>query len=288
MLRRQSWRPVRYGLHVRADFQDARIARTIIYAGAGHPSSLLFQRHARKVVQLSENGLFIGPIPLDVRPTRTSRFPFRVAISCFSTRRPHRGMWTGWPGGWPSERLEHLLLDTEDLEPAEFVEELFQKISTPAQRDDLTVVLAQFGLEDVQWVCRSTISAPSVLVLLVILTHTDDPAAADQEHRRSGRRSAHRGQAAKALPGTLEPDCVRYRGGDRRRDLYDNRNCRSRSAFDDSVCPQRSATRFDFARQLRGIGDRPPGRGTRPYACPLYWSRSPADSRLSATRNWPR
>lgn len=38
-------------------------ARTIIYAGAGHPSSLLFQRHARKVVQLSENGLFIGPFP---------------------------------------------------------------------------------------------------------------------------------------------------------------------------------------------------------------------------------
>jgi hypothetical protein len=30
------------------------------------------------------------------------------------------------------------------LAPYEFVEELFRKISTPSQQDDLTVVLAQF------------------------------------------------------------------------------------------------------------------------------------------------
>ncbi len=55
----------------------------------------------------------------------------------------------------------------------------------------------------------------------------------------------------------------------------------------DSVCPERAAARFDSAWQRRGIDDRAARGGTRPYTCPSFWSRSRADSRLSAMRNWP-
>ena len=118
-------------------------ARTIIYAGAGHPSSLLFQRHARKVVQLSENGLFIGPFPNATYSNISVPFQGGDKLLLYTDGIIEACGPDGREFG--RERLEHLLLDTEDLEPAEFVEELFQKISTPAQQDDLTVVLAQFG-----------------------------------------------------------------------------------------------------------------------------------------------
>ena len=42
------------------------------------------------------------------------------------------------------ERLGNFLRGAQGLDPAEFIEQLFQRISTPAQQDDLTVVLAQF------------------------------------------------------------------------------------------------------------------------------------------------
>ena len=118
-------------------------ARTIIYAGAGHPSSLLFQRHARKVVQLSENGLFIGPFPNATYSNISVPFQSGDKLLLYTDGIIEACGPDGREFG--RERLEHLLLDTEDLEPAEFVEELFQKISTPTQQDDLTVVLAQFG-----------------------------------------------------------------------------------------------------------------------------------------------
>jgi serine phosphatase RsbU (regulator of sigma subunit) len=38
-------------------------AQMITYAAAGHPPSLLFRRNTGGVMQLAENGLFIGPFP---------------------------------------------------------------------------------------------------------------------------------------------------------------------------------------------------------------------------------
>ncbi|MGC2662415.1 MAG: SpoIIE family protein phosphatase, partial [Bryobacteraceae bacterium] len=42
------------------------------------------------------------------------------------------------------ERLGRLLHSARDLEPNEFVQQLFRTISTPAPQDDLTAVLVQF------------------------------------------------------------------------------------------------------------------------------------------------
>ena len=38
-------------------------AHTITYAGAGHPPSLLLRKNSSVVIELAENGLFIGPFP---------------------------------------------------------------------------------------------------------------------------------------------------------------------------------------------------------------------------------
>ena len=42
------------------------------------------------------------------------------------------------------ENLERLLVETQTLEPVEMMGELFRRISTPLQQDDLTAVLLQF------------------------------------------------------------------------------------------------------------------------------------------------
>ncbi len=43
------------------------------------------------------------------------------------------------------DRLELFFLNSAGQQPIEFMDELFQKIATGAQQDDLTAVLAQFG-----------------------------------------------------------------------------------------------------------------------------------------------
>ncbi len=118
-------------------------SRTITYAGAGHPSSLLLQRAVRNVVQLSENGLFIGPFPNAAYQNITVQFESGDKLLLYTDGITEA---TGPDGEeFGLQKLEQFLRDTEDLEPAEFVKQLFAKISTaPQQQDDLTVVLTQF------------------------------------------------------------------------------------------------------------------------------------------------
>jgi sigma-B regulation protein RsbU (phosphoserine phosphatase) len=118
-------------------------ARVITYAGAGHPPSLLFRRNGGEVVQLSENGLFIGPFPNATYSNILVPFQSGDKLLLYTDGIIEAAGPDGQEFG--RERLEHLLHATKDLEPAEFVERLFQEISTPAQQDDLTVVLAQIA-----------------------------------------------------------------------------------------------------------------------------------------------
>ncbi len=117
-------------------------ARVITYAGAGHPPSLLFRRNAGDVVQLSENGLFIGPFPHATYSNISVPFQSGDKLLLYTDGITEAVASDGQEFG--RERLEHFLHVREALEPAEFVDQLFQTIATPPQQDDLTVVLVQF------------------------------------------------------------------------------------------------------------------------------------------------
>jgi phosphoserine phosphatase RsbU/P len=116
--------------------------RIIRYAGAGHPASLLLRRDAGKVEQLAENGLFIGPFPMATYANIQVPFQAGDRLLLYTDGIVEA---TGPDGQeFGAERLERLLLESGHGTPAEFVEKLFQQIATPAQQDDLTVVVAQF------------------------------------------------------------------------------------------------------------------------------------------------
>jgi phosphoserine phosphatase RsbU/P len=117
--------------------------RTITYAGAGHPPSLLFRGNRREVVPLAENGLFIGPFPQATYANISTSFESGDKLLLYTDGILEA---TGSDGQeFGQENLEALLIHTADLEPAEFITELFRKIETPVQQDDLTAVLTRFA-----------------------------------------------------------------------------------------------------------------------------------------------
>ncbi len=117
--------------------------RTVTYAGAGHPPSLLLRRHSNEIVRLAENGLFIGPFPKAAYSNVSVPFASGDKLLLYTDGITEAVGADGQEFGL--ERLERLLLNTNSLEPAAFVERLFREISTAAQQDDLTVVLTSFG-----------------------------------------------------------------------------------------------------------------------------------------------
>ena len=117
-------------------------SRLIIYAGAGHPPSLLVRRNTGKVVQLAENGLFIGPFPHAIYSNVAVPFESGDKLLLYTDGIIEASAPDGKEFG--RERLEQFLLSSEAQQPADLIDRLFQNISSSAQQDDLTVVLAQF------------------------------------------------------------------------------------------------------------------------------------------------
>ena len=117
-------------------------AQTITYSGAGHPPGLLLRRNRGEVAQLAENGLFIGPFRHAAYSNISVPFEDGDKLLLYTDGILEA---TGPDGEeFGQKRLEQLLLHAADAEPIQFIEQLFGKISTTAQQDDLTVVLAQF------------------------------------------------------------------------------------------------------------------------------------------------
>ncbi|HEX4166790.1 MAG TPA: PP2C family protein-serine/threonine phosphatase [Bryobacteraceae bacterium] len=116
--------------------------RTVNYAGAGHPPALLLRSHRGDVLQLAENGLFIGPFPSATYSNISAPFESGDKLLLYTDGILEA---TGADGQeFGLERLAQFLLDNQHLGPAELIQQLFQKIAAPAQQDDLTAVLAQF------------------------------------------------------------------------------------------------------------------------------------------------
>lgn len=117
-------------------------ARVITYAGAGHPPGLLLRRHTMEVVHLAENGLLIGPFPNAAYTNISVPFYHGDKLLLYTDGIVEASGPDGHEFG--GDGLESFLLKTAEQRPREFIECLFQKISTTAQQDDLTVVMAEF------------------------------------------------------------------------------------------------------------------------------------------------
>jgi sigma-B regulation protein RsbU (phosphoserine phosphatase) len=115
-------------------------ARRITYAGAGHPPGLLVRRSTCEIVQLAENGLFIGPFPMATYSNTSLTFQSGDDLLLYTDGIIEAPAPDGNEFG--IERLQRFLQHAQDLHPTELVERLFQQISTGEQQDDLTVVLA--------------------------------------------------------------------------------------------------------------------------------------------------
>jgi sigma-B regulation protein RsbU (phosphoserine phosphatase) len=115
---------------------------SITYAGAGHPPGLLLRRQAGNVLELAENGLFIGPFPQATYSNLSVQIQSGDALLLYTDGIVEANVSNGEEFG--RKRLGQLLLESADRKPAEFMDLLFRKIATPEQQDDLTAVLAHF------------------------------------------------------------------------------------------------------------------------------------------------
>ncbi len=113
---------------------------TVTYAGAGHPPSLLLRKNG-ELVQLAENGLFIGPFPQATYSNMSVPFETGDKLLLYTDGIVEATAPDGAQFG--QERLIECLREGKDLDPGNFVEQLLRKIAGPIQEDDLTVVLAQ-------------------------------------------------------------------------------------------------------------------------------------------------
>lgn len=117
-------------------------ARVITYAGAGHPPSLLLRNNTGEIVRLAENGLFIGPFPKASYTNVSVPFHTGDKLLLYTDGIVEASGPDGQEFG--REGLESFLLSCAHHKPAEFIDALFRRISTAAQQDDLTIVVAQF------------------------------------------------------------------------------------------------------------------------------------------------
>ena len=117
-------------------------ARSITYAGAGHPPGLLLRKETSSVLQLAENGLFIGPFPHATYSNFSVPIQSGDALLLYTDGIIEASASDGEEFG--RHRLELLLRNSAAQQPGAFIDALFRAISTPEQRDDLTAVLAQF------------------------------------------------------------------------------------------------------------------------------------------------
>ena len=116
-------------------------AQTVTYSGAGHPPSLLLRRNHGELIQLAENGLFIGPFPNATYSNISVPFQSGDKLFLYTDGIIEATASDGQQFG--SDRLMQFLRETKNLQPADLIRKLFANIAISVPEDDLTVVLAQ-------------------------------------------------------------------------------------------------------------------------------------------------
>jgi sigma-B regulation protein RsbU (phosphoserine phosphatase) len=120
-----------------------RKARTVTYAGAGHPPTLLSRGETGDLVLLAENGLFIGPFPKATYANISVAFDIGDRLLLYTDGITEANDKNGEEFG--RERLGQFLLRSDESEPAAILDRLFDQITTGSQQDDLTAVLVHLG-----------------------------------------------------------------------------------------------------------------------------------------------
>ena len=115
-------------------------AQTVTYAGAGHPPTLLLRKGSDAVIELAENGLFLGPFPHARYANVSASFTPGDCLLLYTDGIIEATMPDAQPFG--SDRLKDFALGCRTSNPATLADDLIRKVSTTVQEDDLTVVAA--------------------------------------------------------------------------------------------------------------------------------------------------
>ncbi len=115
-------------------------AGTVTYAGAGHPPTLLLRGASQQVVELAENGLFLGPFRHAKYANVSTSFTAGDDLLLYTDGIIEATMPDAQPFG--AERLKDFALVTQASDPSALADNLIRKVSGTVQEDDLTVVAA--------------------------------------------------------------------------------------------------------------------------------------------------
>jgi phosphoserine phosphatase RsbU/P len=116
-------------------------AHAITYAGAGHPPAILVQRASAEIVELAENGLFLGPFRNASYANMRAPFNPGDRLLLYTDGIVESTCTDGEPFG--SERLRKFFAAQGDLEPAGAADAVMKTVSAREQEDDLTVIVAE-------------------------------------------------------------------------------------------------------------------------------------------------
>jgi phosphoserine phosphatase RsbU/P len=117
------------------------VERTIRYAGAGHPASLLWKSGTRELVELAENGLFLGPFRTATFKNVSHAIGAGDFVLFYTDGLVEGTSLDGQPFG--DDRLRRFIRANTDEEPKIFVDRLLQTALVGVREDDVTVVLAK-------------------------------------------------------------------------------------------------------------------------------------------------
>jgi sigma-B regulation protein RsbU (phosphoserine phosphatase) len=116
-------------------------AHAITYAGAGHPPAILFRRTSGEILELAENGLFLGPFRNASYANVRTPFNRGDRLLLYTDGIVEATFSDGEPFG--PERLRKFFATQGDSELAGLANALMNTVSIHEQEDDLTVVVAE-------------------------------------------------------------------------------------------------------------------------------------------------
>jgi sigma-B regulation protein RsbU (phosphoserine phosphatase) len=116
-------------------------AHTVTYSAAGHPPALMARRANSAVLELAENGLFLGPFAKAAYTNRRVAFDRGDKLLLYTDGIPEATLAGGQPFG--DEGLARFLMEHRSSEVSRFADDLIRSASGPVQEDDLTLVIAE-------------------------------------------------------------------------------------------------------------------------------------------------